>query len=298
MKFNYKELINEISSRHFWWRFLIMFIGVLILAVTYNTLLLPNDFVIGGTSGIAVILNELLNIDPALIIFVIELFLLVISFIFLGGKQTGMTIIGSLLYPLLISVTEVPCAMLVEHLNFESNLVIALISGITFGVGSAFVYKHGFSTGGSDILMQILNKYLKITTGNGLFLANVIVIILGVFVFDINTAVYGIIVIYLNSLIVDRMLLGISNSKMFYIRTDKPEEVQDFIKAMNTGFTIIRAEGGISKHKKDLIMCVVTTKDYYMFKNIIQEIDPEAFFVISDCYEVYGGQRKEKTSLI
>ena len=80
---------------------------------------------------------------------------------------------------------------------------------------------------------------------------------------------------------------------MFYIHTKKRNEVKDFINEMKTGYTIMRTEGGYTNTSNDLIMCVVPTKDYYMFKNVIESIDPEAFFIISDCYEVYGGRRKK-----
>ena len=158
MKFDYKELIDIVQSKNFWPRLIIMIIGVFIMAITYNTFLLHYEIVTGGTSGLAIIINELFNISPALFIFIVELFLLIFSFILLGTKTTGMTIIGSLLYPLFISITSIPCANIATNLEFDSMLIIALICGLLYGLGSGLVYKMGYSTGGSDIIMQILNK--------------------------------------------------------------------------------------------------------------------------------------------
>lgn len=293
MKFDYKELIDEVSSKNFWSRLFIMVVGVFILAVTYNTLLLHYDLVTGGTSGLAIIVKELFNINPALFIFGVEIILLVFSFLLLGTKQTGMTIIGSLLYPLFISITSTTCENIANSIVFDSNMIIALISGLLVGVGSGMVYKTGYSTGGGDIIMQIMNKYLKISTGTAAFIINFIVIALGAFIFGLNKAIYGTIIIIINSVLVDKIMIGISDSKMFYISTKKPDEIKGLINTMKTGYTMIKAEGGYTKAKKDLIMCVIHTKDYYMFKNIVQQIDPEAFFIITDCYEVYGGKRKE-----
>lgn len=293
MKFDYKELVDEVRSKNFWPRLLIMFIGVLILAITYNMFFLKYDLVAGGTSGLGIIINHLFGINPALFIFIIEMILLILSFIFLGPKQTGMTMIGSLLFPLLISLTSNVCTEISNNLYFDSYIVICLISGVLFGVGSGLVYKMGYSTGGADIIIQLINKYIKISTGNAAFIANIAVVVPGAFVFGLNKAIYGIIIIIIISILVDKIMLGISNSKMFYIRTKKAEEVQDFIKEMNTGYTMIKADGAYSKKKYDMIMCVLPTKDYYMFKNVIQKIDPEAFFIITDCYEVYGGKRKD-----
>ena len=293
MKFDYKALVDEVRSKNFWPRLLIMVIGVFILAVTYNLFFLKYNLVTGGTSGLAIIINHLFDINPALFIFIVEIFLLVLSFILLGAKQTGMTILGSLLFPFFISLTSNVCTEIANSIAYDSYIIISLISGVLFGTGSGLVYKMGYSTGGADIVMKILNKYLKISTGVASFITSIVVVVPGAFVFGINKAIYGIIIIVIVSILVDKIMLGISNSKMFYIRTKKLEEVQEFIKEMNTGYTTIKADGAYSKKKYDMIMCVLPTRDYYMFKNVIQKIDPEAFFIITDCYEVYGGQRKE-----
>ena len=293
MKFDYKELAEIVRSKNFWPRLLIMVIGVFIMAVTYNLFLLHYELVTGGTSGLAIIINDLFEISPALFIFIAELFLLVLSFFLLGAKTTGMTIIGALLFPFFISLTSNFCADLTPKLNFDSMIIVTLISGILFGIGSGLVYKMGYSTGGSDILMQIINKYMHISSGVSLFLSNVFIIILGAFVFGLNKAIYGIIIIVINSIIVDKILLGISTSKVFYISTKKQEEIKGLLETLKTGHTIIKAEGGNSKSRTDLIMCVINNRDYYMFKNVVQQVDPEAFIIITDCYEVYGGKRKE-----
>lgn len=293
MKFDYKELTEIVQSKNFWPRLFIMIFGILILAVTYNTFLLHYDLVIGGTSGLAIIVKELFEINPALFIFIVELFLLALSFFLLGAKTTGMTIVGSLLFPLFISITSTPCEILANSMEFDSMMIIALISGLLFGVGSGLVYKMGYSTGGSDIIMQIINKYCNISSGIALFISNVVIIIAGAFIFGLNKAIYGIIIIVINSILVDKIMLGISSSKVFYISTKKPDEIKGLINTMKTGFTLLKAEGGHSKSRNDLIMCVISTKDYYMFKNVVQQVDPEAFIIITDCYEVYGGKRKE-----
>lgn len=293
MKFDYKELAEIVRSKNFWPRLLIMVIGVFIMAITYNLFLLHYELVTGGTSGLAIIITDLFEISPALFIFIAELFLLVLSFFLLGAKTTGMTIIGALLFPFFISLTSNFCADLTPKLNFDSMIIVTLISGILFGIGSGLVYKMGYSTGGSDILMQIINKYLHISSGVSLFLSNVFIIILGAFIFGLSKAIYGIIIIVINSIIVDKILLGISTSKVFYISTKKQEEIKGLLETLKTGHTIIKAEGGNSKSRTDLIMCVINNRDYYMFKNVVQQVDPEAFIIITDCYEVYGGKRKE-----
>lgn len=98
--------------------------------------------------------------------------------------------------------------------------------------------------------------------------------------------------------IVDNILIGISNSKLFFIYTKEHQKVEEHIlKVMKTGVTLLETEGGYSKEKGYMLMCVVPTRDYYLFKEIVLQIDPSAFFVIHDCYEVHGGKRKKSSFL-
>ncbi len=294
MKLDYKKIIDEVLSKNFWPRLIVVVLSILLLAINYNMFLLHNDLVIGGTSGLATILKAYAGIEPATFIFCFNIVFIIISFIFLGPKNTGLTIIGSLLYPLFVSLTGPICEIIANKLVFDNFILIVIISGFLFGTANGFIYKTGYSTGGADIMIQIINKYFKVPTGTASFIINSIVIAAGGMIFGISKAVYAIIVILINSFLVDKIMLGISDSKMFYIHTKKRNEVKDFINSMNTGYTIMRTDGGYTNTANDLIMCVVPTKDYYMFKNVIEQIDHEAFFIISDCYEVYGGRRKQK----
>ena len=299
MKFDYKQIIDEIRSKNFWPRILIMIGSVLILSLNYNIFLLQNDLVIGGTSGIATIVHSHININPGTFILICNIILLIISFIALGRKQTGMTIVGSLLFPIFISLTTGISETIVNHIQIEEFILIAIISGILDGIGNGFIYKTGYSTGGTDIIMQIIDKYGNIPRGTASFIVNFIVVALGALTFGLNKALYAIIIIAINSVLVDRIMLGISSSKVFYIQTDKKEEVERFLKKeMHTGYTIIHTDRGNKDGDKNLIMCVLSTRDYYMVKNVIQTIDPNAFLIISDCYEVYGGQRKPQFPFI
>lgn len=294
MKFDYKAIINDVSSKKIIPRLIIVTIAIILLALNYNIFLLHNSFVIGGASGIATIFNSLTGVNPATFLFVFNIVTIIISFRALGPRQTGLTIIGSILYPVCISLTSNISEIIAEKLVFDNFILITIVSGFIYGVANGFTYKTGFSTGGADTIIQIMNKYLKMPTGTASLLFNTIIIIFGAVIFGINKAIYAIIIVAINSFLVDKIMLGISDSKMFYIYTKKPKEVKAFINEMQSGYTIMRTEGGYSNKENDLIMCVISTSDYFMFKNVITEIDPNSFFIISDCYQVYGGHRKER----
>lgn len=294
MMFDYRKIIDDVCSKDFWPRIIVMIVSIFVLAINYNLFLLSNNLVIGGTSGLATIVHSVANINPAIFILSFNLLFILISFFALGPRATGLTIVGSILYPTFVSLTSGFCADLSQKIVLDNFILVALISGLLFGTANGFIYKTGFSTGGADILIQIVNKYLKIPTGVASFFINSIIIVIGGISFGLNKAIYAIIVIAINSQLVDKIMLGISESKMFLIHTNKPDEIKGFLRKLNTGYTIMRTDGGYSNEKNNIIMCVLSTRDYYMFKNVVEKIDPYAFFIISDCYEVHGGHRRKK----
>ena len=123
-----------------------------------------------------------------------------------------------------------------------------------------------------------------------LFSDGLIVLCSGLF-FGINSMLYSIIILYIISLMSDRVVLGTSDNKIFYIVTKKDEEVKEFIlKYLNHGVTIFKGKGGYSKNNENVLMAVLPTKDYYRLKEGINEIDKDAFFIVTDSYEVFGGE--------
>ncbi len=299
MKFDFKEIIDEVTSKNFWPRLIVMVLSVFIVSLNYNIFLLRNDLVIGGVSGIATILHSFLDINPGTFILIANISLIIISFFLLGPRNTGLTIIGSILFPVFISLTTGISDTIASNLDIQEFIVITVVSGIIYGVANGFIYKTGYSTGGTDIIIQIVSKYCKIPTGTATLIIDSIIVGIGAITFGLTKAIYALIIIFINSFLINRIILGISSSKIFYIQTDKKEEVERFIKKeLHTGYTIMNTYNGESDDRKNIIMCVLPTRDYYMVRNVIRTIDPEAFFIISDCYEVYGGQRKQQFPFI
>lgn len=297
--FHHEKIKELVRHHHYIKRLIILLIGVTILAFVYNMFLVPNNLVIGGTSGIAIILQKLCGLNPNIFLYVASLVLLIISYFFLGKEETTNTLIGSLLYPIMVSITSPWANALKDYFVFDSFLIIILIAGLINGFANGIIYKSGFTTGGSDILMKIINKYARIPEGKSALYTNIVIILAGGFIFGINKMIYAILILYISSSLVDRILIGISNSKMFFIYTKKTEEVKDFIiNDLKSGVTMFDTKGGFRSQKGKLLMCVVATRDYYFFKESVLMIDPNAFFVINDCYEVKGGVKKSQNSII
>jgi len=279
---------------HKLFQFIVFLIGVFILSIGYNTILLPNAISTGGTSGIAIVLKELFGWDTSLFILISGLFLLGISFIFLGNKTTRRNILGTLLYPAMLSLTVPMAKWIIPHLKFDDFLVLISIGGAILGLGYGLVYRAGYSTGGFDVIIQLLNRYLKLPEGKAAKVSNFIVIFASLPVIGLRNVVYGAIILVIEEAMTNKITIGVSDSKLFFVYTRKLDEVRDaLVRKKTVGFTIIPTIGGYSHYKGQMLMCVVSTRDYYAFREIVLDIDPNAFFVIDDCYEVNGGFKKQ-----
>lgn len=268
-------------------------VGVFLYALCFNLFLIPNDLVVSGFSGVAIVAQKLFGWPASTFIYITNAILLIVSFIFLGWKLTKRNIAGSIMYPLMITVSEPIANFLDNYIIGDDFYLVLLFAIILYGVSSGLIYRTGFSTGGSDIIMQILNKYLNISESKAMIVANSLIIIIGMIVFGFNKGVYSFIILICSTYFIDKIMFGLSDSKVFYIYTKKLRKIKKLIlDDFQTGFTSIPSRGGYSQKRGFMIMCVVSNRDYYLFKQKILEIDPQAFIIINSCYEVNGGVKR------
>ena len=283
------SILKEIGRKGLVKRFITFIVGLLLISISYNLFLEPNHLVPGGVTGIAIIINNYIAINSSLIILICNLVLLLVSLILLGKEKTLATILGALLLPLFINLTSNITDLF--YINTSELVLSSVFGGLLFGFGAGLIFKAGFTAGGTDIVNQIVSKYLKISIGTSMLLTDGMIVLLSSIVFGLTHLMYSIIVIYIISFMSDRVILGISDSKAFYIITDKDEEVKAYIlKYLNHGVTIFKARGGFKKENRNVLLCVLPTKEYYKLRSGINEIDKDAFFVVTDAYEVFGGE--------
>jgi uncharacterized membrane-anchored protein YitT (DUF2179 family) len=283
------RVVEYINKKSYMKRLIQFIIGCFIVSLAYNIFIAPNDLVPGGVGGIAIVLNNLFGLENSTTIFILDIILLIISYFLLGKEKTKASILGSILFPIFVKLTEYVNVWL--RIDTSQILLSAIFGGILYGFGAGLVFKAGFTTGGTDIINQIISKYCKISLGKSmLFSDGLIVLSSGIF-FGINSMMYSIVILYIISLISDRVVLGISDSKVFFIVTEKDEEVRQYIiKYLGHGVTIFKAKGGFKKSTENVLMAVLPTKDYFRLKEGINEIDKDAFFIVTDTYEVFGGE--------
>ena len=268
--------------------FLEFVLGLTIFSLAFNLFLLPNNLVFGGVSGLSIVFNSKFGIDPSMFTLTVNVGLLFVSFAFLGKDMTARGIIGSLLLPLFMKLTEI----VTIYVNFEGIdlLVAALYGGVLAGIGIGLVYKTGFNTGGTDIVNLIINKYVGFSIGKSMFVSDGLIVALGVFVFGIVNSMYAGIVLFLLSKLSDRVILGIGRSKAVYIITDEPDKVKEYIvNKLGHGITELNVKGGFKKETQKLLFTVIPTQEYYLIKSELNKIDKSAFFVVVDAFESRGG---------
>lgn len=268
--------------------FIELLVAITICAFSFNLFLLPTK-VISGFSGISIIINSITDIKPSIIIMVLYVIILVISYILMGFEQTKNSIIGSILYPIFVELTS----YITPYINIGETepIVMAICGSAICGFGYGIIYKLGYNTGGSDVLTHILSKYLKKPIGTCMVIVNTIIIAATLFVFDLQTAIYSIIAILIMSYVIDKVMIGISKSKSFYIITENETDVKKFlISKLSHGVTVIQARGGYTGNMVKLIMCIVPTKEYFKVKEEILNIDKNALILVSDTYEVLGNK--------
>lgn len=261
-------------------------LGLFLYALAYNLFLKPNNIVAGDVDGIANIFKGMIN--PNLLITILCVTLLIISFPLLGVKTTMGSVIGTILFPIFVTLTS----DISKYIIIDTNdlLLISIVAGVIRGTGYGLTFKMGFTTGGTDILNQIVAKYFHTSIGTAMLIVDGSIVVAGGFVYGFSSMLYALIILYLLSFITDKIMLGISKSKSFYIITSEEEKVKDYImNELGHGVTIFSVKGGYTKERQKMLMCVIPTREYYKLKEGISKIDKDSFFVITDSYEVKGG---------
>ncbi len=270
-------------------RYIVMLISLLISAILYNFLIQPAKIVTGGVNGIALINYSINKINPSITILIISIIMLILSYIYLGKECTTGTLIATFAYPLLVQITS----YLTKYITIDMSdlLVISIFIGVIGGLSNGILYKTGFSNGGLPIISQILFKYHNIPIGKTNFIINTVIILLGSLIYGTTMIMYAIIILYINSLIVDKIILGTSKNKAIYIITSKEEDIKEFlIKEMSHTATVFSVKGAFLDKKRKMILTVIPTREYFQVTESIKLLDPDAFYIVNNAYEVSGGK--------
>lgn len=258
-------------------------VGAAVIAIGFNVFLLPNQVASGGVSGISTILHGLFGWNPGIVQYAFNIPLFIAGVLLLGKKFGIKSFIGTITLPFIVLLTN-------SWEPWTDNpLLGALFGGIVVGLGIGLVFKGNASTGGTDLLAQIITKYTGLTLGTSVLLIDGIIAISAAVVFDLEKGLYALIGLYVTTKTIDIIQLGFSQSKMVYIITLKQDEVREAIYAeINRGVTKLQAFGGYTGEARPVLMVVVYQTEFTKLKQLIKNVDPSAFVIVSDAYEVLG----------
>ena len=292
-KINSEKVKDDLLQKEAASRSAMFVFGCLVAALAYNMFYVPYDLVGGGLGGIAIIISEKFGIAPSSVIIYGNAIIIMLSIITIGLRDSIVSIVGAVVYTAFVYFTRDVTGLI--NFSFDNKLLYVLAAGVVGGFGEGMVYKSGFNIGSISSLATIIGHYRKQPMGYLLRIISIIVILIGAFTFGYSSLMYSIIIIFISTYLIDKIIIGISDSKTFFIQTDKKDEVTDFIiKIIESGVTELDSHGAYSHHRKKVLMCVVPSERYTLLRSAVKEIDPDAFIVVSDCYEVLGGKRRKK----
>lgn len=266
---------------------LLIVLGNFILAAGVAFFIIPNQILSGGVAGIAVAISPLLHIDSALLINIMTVVFFLAGTVVLGKNFALKTLISTIAYPGFLSLFS----MVSDQVHITDNPIIASVyGGICIGMGVGLVYRSGASTGGMDIPPLIVHKYTRIPLATLVLITDASTVILGMSIHGIEAALIGLFSVFACSFVINKtLMLGISEAKSFMIISEKYEEILNKInEEVDRGATIIEAKGGYTKDLRPMLMVVVLKKQFPMINRVIQNVDPAAFVVIHDVFEVQG----------
>lgn len=266
-------------------RYIGVLTGVIITALALDMFLVPNKIAAGGISGVATILHHLIGVPVGLIMLSIDIPLFIFAALRLGLGFGVRTMVGSV--SLALSVD-----LLAPHVPIPTdNLLLASVyGGVLIGLGLGLVFRCGGTTGGTDLIAAILRSYTGINIGQLLFLVDGAVVLAAGLAFQSwELAMYALISIFITARVIDTVQQGVSYAKAFIIITTKPQAVsKGILQEMSRGATTWQAQGMYTGDQRHVLLSVVNRNEITKVKEIIHQVDTDAFVILADVHEVLG----------
>ena len=266
--------------------YLLILLGVFLVALSLEYFFIPNNIAAGGITGLAIVINHyipFISIGP--LVLMMDAILFIVALIVLGAKFGAKTIYSSFLLStsMWIMQTFIP-------INITNDLILATIFGtLISAVGMAIVFNANASTGGTDIIAKILNKFFHIEIGKSLLIVDFLVTLLGAVTFGINIGLYGLLAVIINGVVIDNIIAGFKTKSEITIISEKNKEISKFIlDDLERGCTFIKGIGGFTGKDTSILYTVLDRNEFIKLKNKIKEIDKNAFITVGEVHEVMG----------
>ena len=271
------------SLKQILWNLFLICLGSVLVAVAINGILVPHQFVSGGFMGVALVIHYLFPSSPlALLYFLLNVPIFILGWRFVGRRFFLYSIVGMLIFSAAIAWIHVPVPI-------HDKILSALLAGIITGIGTGIILRSIGSSGGTDILSVILVNRFSIRIGTTILAFNVIILTAASLLFSLDAALYTLIYIYVYSQVINIVLTGLSQRKAIFIISPKWQEIsREILDKVGRGVTLIQGQGGYSGQDQQILYTVITLRELHLIKEIIRQVDTNAFVVVHNTLEVMG----------
>lgn len=261
-------------------------IGNIIYALVVKLFILPTNLMSSGTTGIALLANHFLEIPVSFFILIFNVCMLILGLIVLGKKFAMTTIVSTLMYPIALEFFN---QTLGEFVITNNELLNTIFAGLGIGLALGIVLRSGASTGGMDIPPLVLNHFFRIPVSVSLYVFDFIILSSQSLYNPLERLLYGIILILLTSIVLDKVLLmGTTKTEVMIISPKFEKISEEILSEMDRGVTLLNARGGYLKNEHSVVLSVVSNRELPKIEKLVRALDPDAFMIVSRVSEVWG----------
>lgn len=268
--------------------YVVMLIGAALYAASVNIFTSPNDIAPGGLTGVATMLNFTFSLPIGIMIFVLNIPLFIWGAVENGRKFLTKTIIATVFVSVAIDAMA-----LIPFVYRGDTFLASIFGGLLSGLGLAFIFYRGGTTGGTDIIARNIHKHLPhISMGTVILCADAVVFVAAALVYhSIESALYAVITVFVSTKVIDAVIYGVAhdNGKLLFIITDKFDELSTLIlERIGRGVTMLDAHGAYSNDDKKVLLCAVRPSQVHKIKSLVTSLDKNAFIVVTTANAISG----------
>ncbi|EHI98195.1 Protein of unknown function DUF2179 [Clostridium sp. DL-VIII] len=264
----------------------IITIGVILVVIALEFFFFPNRIASGGVSGLALVINNILGIETGTVMVVCNVILFILAFALIGGSFGIKSMYAAFGLSFILAIMD----KIYTPVAFTDNLMLASIFGsVLLALGTAIMLTQDATTGGTSIIAKILNKYLNIDFGKSLLISDSVVVLLAMYTFGKELALFGLVSIYLTGSLIDKFIDGFNVSKQIMVFTEHEKLISDYIiNEIDKGCTVFYGKGGYTGKSNCVVLTILKRSQFIKLKQFIKNNDPEAFITVNETSEVLG----------
>lgn len=266
---------------------LVVVVGNILYALSVKVFLLPTGLITGGTTGLAMIVERLTGLPVSVFVLVFNVLMLLLGWWLLGRAFALTTVVSSLLYPAFLELLNL---LLGDFVLTEELLLNTIFFGLGIGISLGMIIRAGASTGGLEIPMLVMQKYLRIPVSVSMYAMDFCILLLQLlFGASVDAVLYGIVLAIIYTVMLDKMLLLGASRTQVKIISSRARDISDAILSrVDRGVTLLHGEGGYTHNPAEIVMSVISSRELVKLQRLVQEIDPQCFMIVSKVTEVHG----------